>query len=236
MGTCGNSEGRRGLTLLLPCLSRLYEFVNVGGTKGKGVVALRDIPAGEIIFSEPPLFTLFGDGCRLGQRCALRAAAARLSDLELAAFLKLRPDANKSSEDRLHGLFAANAYTLTPRGDKGVFLDASRVNYSCTPNVCIAWEPSIGKLVVRAVRDVRKGQELGVGQVELVAIRADRQSEARQLWGGQGCACPTCSGSNAEIRKSDARRRETASIKDKVMSGSFHDSVQDLGMVRASVA
>ena len=196
---------------------------------------MRDVPAGEVILSEPPLFTVFGDGCHYGQKCALRAAAARLSDLELAAFLKLRPDANKSGStaDRIHALFASNAYTLTPRGDRGVFLDASRVNYSCTPNVCIAWEPSIGRLQVRAVRDVKKGQELGVAQVELIATRAERQKEAKQLWGGAGCACPTCSGSNAEIRKSDARRREIASIREKVTSGSFHDSVQDVGMVRS---
>ncbi len=97
-------------------------------------------------------------------------------------------------------------------GGSGIYPLFSRANHSCTPSAEYACTPhghgggggggGGGGLVVRALRDIRAGEEISVSYVDPVAPRAERAGKL--AFYGFTCDCPLCNSPRSE--EHDARR------------------------------
>lgn len=72
----------------------------------------------------------------------------------------------------------------------GIFMQLTRINHSCLPNVCHSWNENLGKRTVHANRDIKEGEEIALSYVRPLQSREHRM---RQLEGwGIDCDCPAC--------------------------------------------
>jgi hypothetical protein len=173
--------------------------------KGMGVVAIGPIAKGEVILSEAPLFTQqLGWNMRtIVQSLVLKTADERRKFLELT---------NCHQGKLLYvGIFKTNALPCgnNDRGERAskaeLFLQGSRFNSSCVPNVNNYWNERRQVIEFRALRAIPEGDELCIAYTTELKSRANRQTE---LWGNFGfeCHCAACSLSGDELRASDHRR------------------------------
>ncbi|KAI0312421.1 hypothetical protein OF83DRAFT_660217 [Amylostereum chailletii] len=106
--------------------------------------------------------------------------------------------------------FAISAKTLTEGGDEDeiysvVAEQLSHINHSCSPNVTWNWDRASFGMELRAVRKIRKDEEMFVHYCVLDAPSAKRQDVLAPY--GFRCSCASCSDPIA----SDRRRREITS-------------------------
>ncbi|KAK7032043.1 hypothetical protein VNI00_013411 [Paramarasmius palmivorus] len=120
----------------------------------------------------------------------------------------------------LHGIFRTNAIAISDyympvkpgEPDKvgrygGTFNDVSKINHSCRPNVEPHWDSPTFSMHLRAVRDIKKGEELCFSYIsDLLVPASSRQRDLRSY--GFECTCEACSDAAA----SDARRKEIRKI------------------------
>lgn len=169
----------------------LYEVVTIAG-KGRGMLATRDIEAGETILQDTPVLLLpYGSANVL--------IFLTLPKLALEAILLLhnnRPNvATYSSKfdiplhrllDQLDGILSTNCFS-TPYaacGSLGVLLlTGSLFNHSNTPNVTLNWNKTIKKMVFTASGAIKKGDELVVDYVSAALSGAERTEALRRDYG-----------------------------------------------------
>ncbi|THU86386.1 SET domain-containing protein [Dendrothele bispora CBS 962.96] len=85
----------------------------------------------------------------------------------------------------------------------GTFKDISRINHSCRPNACRAWDSPTFSLHLRASRPIKKGQEITLSYIsDGVDPTVERQRQLASY--GFTCTCEACS--NPEI--SDPRSKQ----------------------------
>lgn len=85
-----------------------------------------------------------------------------------------------------------------------VFVDASRMNHSCVPNVFWCWNPRIRELTVHAVRDIAVGEEITASYINVYAPKEVRQNGLKQY--GFTCNCQACDLSTEVGKKSEYHR------------------------------
>ncbi|PCH35098.1 hypothetical protein WOLCODRAFT_155770 [Wolfiporia cocos MD-104 SS10] len=176
--------------------------------KGKGVIATRDISGGELILAEAPLFTQNSTPTN----ATLLAALKGLTDTQQREFFSLA-NCHSNKHPPALGTWLTNALpcgqndTVSGRtaSKGGIFLQASRFNSSCLPNVNNRWVERDNKITIRAVRNIAKGEELCLCYIESWADRATRQRELREHFGFD-CRCAVCSLTGNALRSSDRRR------------------------------
>jgi hypothetical protein len=170
--------------------------------KGKGLIATRAIRPGELILSEPPLFTTASLTNPETFEKDLGAIVKSLSKDGQRAFLSLHnntPGANPFSN-----IVRSNGYPLGPNSDVGaIFPLVARLNHSCRPNAQHAWNEARGIEVVHAVRDIQEGEELTLSYLAGGPSK-ERQGSLKEYFGFD-CACEACSLPAAELKASDAR-------------------------------
>ncbi|KXS98201.1 hypothetical protein AC578_285 [Pseudocercospora eumusae] len=86
---------------------------------------------------------------------------------------------------------------------EGIFLQFSRINHSCIPNVQNSYNATIRKETVHAVRNIKAGEELSSCYVPPLRSRQQRQ-EALEQWSFE-CHCDACDGEAAILH--ERRRR-----------------------------
>ena len=160
-----------------------YEIVSVAG-KGRGVVASRDITAGEVVLQDTPVLVL-------PPECTSNLLFLTLPQKALEAILLLhnaKPGVKRFSADLdiplhrlmdlLSGVLDSNCFgTIASCGFIGVLLlTGSLFNHSNKPNLTRAWNNTTEKLVFTSVRDIKEGEELEVDYVphEIGVARAER--------------------------------------------------------------
>ena len=89
-----------------------------------------------------------------------------------------------------------DSYTEEPSGSfskvlsSGVFLEASRLNHSCSPNSSPIWNSKTGCITVHAFKDILIDEEITISYINQFLNRCQRQ---KQLQGyGFSCTCPAC--------------------------------------------
>ncbi|GAA5856816.1 hypothetical protein JCM9279_002027 [Rhodotorula babjevae] len=177
-----------------------FEMVDIPG-KGKGLVAARDIKAGEQILVEKPAFVV-KDLERT--EATVAAAVAKLSPSDRLVFNSL------ALADPRHGphlgRFMTNAFAMDT-GTAGVLLVASRFNHSCAPNISRRFETPMMHTRFIAAVDIDQGTELEItyDPNELCQPRFRRQ-QTLYLGYGFRCTCRACSLTGANQLESDERR------------------------------
>ena len=143
---------------------KCYRFQRVDAYDGGiGAFATRDIKQGELILREKPICTT-----TLASLDRVEASLDATARKRLFSLCDWRATAAGAPKTAL-GVFQANGYPAPAAagGDEaGVFLDFSRFNHSCRPNVSHTWHAFAEKCVF-AARDVAAGEELSNNYVEL---------------------------------------------------------------------
>jgi hypothetical protein len=190
--------------------------------KGEGVFATRLIEAGTRVIMEDPLFAIRlpefhpGKGFSAVEVTELIAAAvAELSEESQAAFRSCHehrsPDED-NSELRDFFIFRSNAYSL-PDGRSAIFPLIAKINHACNPNIANIWDPSSGKRIIWAAKDIQPGEELTATYIPLLTTTEFRQQRLGQY--GFQCDCDICS--NAE--RTDRRRSRMGTLLAEIRGG-----------------
>lgn len=185
----------------------LYAIRDVPG-KGKGLVAIEEIPEGTRILCEEPIVTVPQGETDIP---CLRATVARQVDaLEPSlrqAFLSMRnihPHEN-SVEQLYWGIIQTNALPVE-NGEIActIFLEACRISHACDRNAQKSWNDNIKKHTVHALRTIKKGEEITIYYLGLDKSRDSRMKSLKDKFGFV-CSCRLCSLSPEQSRESDRR-------------------------------
>ncbi|RYP17209.1 hypothetical protein DL765_004665 [Monosporascus sp. GIB2] len=197
-----------------------YPFeVRVSPGKGMGCFATRDIAVGSIILVEQPLLVVRDrspirdliqafDALNEDQQREFLALHShvdkaraprvqrRLQALRNAGILTRDDDMAKYF--KVDSIFRANCFDMydAPRhtdepGNNAVYLEASRFNHSCDPNVTygLTWSP--GNWASRAKRNIKAGEELTINYTSIAHPLKRRREELLYGWGFE-CQCSAC--------------------------------------------
>ena len=158
-----------------------------------------------MIISEAPLLTQ--DRARTD---SIVASLAQKSTDEKRQYLSLANCHKTSRFNPLYGIYETNALpcgenmpgsgVTTSKG--GIFLQCSRFNSSCTPNVHNCWDEEGGVIVMRALKPIARGEELCIcywGEWEPRDIRRDKLKADF----GFTCTCASCSLDGEALISSD---------------------------------
>lgn len=99
---------------------------------------------------------------------------------------------------RSFAIFETNVAEITKDGKadgkrgSALFLRFSRINHSCVPN-CTYYvvKGRVPRIAVRAIRDIKGGEQLSISYVESGLSRGERQERLLSSWGFE-CDCGAC--------------------------------------------
>lgn len=194
-----------------PAHDPMYEVVDIPG-KGKGLIALRDIPRGTRILFEEPLFFL-PDMPRDLLSEAVAAGLKTLSKDEQRQFLSLHN--NFPGKGALGGLFLTNALPFS--FGLGIYPTICRINHSCGPNTYRTWNHDAKREAIHAITPIPAGQEItiGYGAGGPFAARQARLLETFRF----RCTCRVCVLDPAARRASDIRRLNMKELSEAIARG-----------------
>ncbi|KAH9910841.1 uncharacterized protein B0H18DRAFT_1129420 [Fomitopsis serialis] len=187
--------------------------------KDKGLVAIQPLPRGTVFLEERPLFTQ-DPGCTNSNVLSALAGCTRDEQREYFTL----SNAYKSGGKVLPALaiFQTNSFacddspqTAPSKQRRGIFLTASRINHSCTPNVGRIWDSGQQALVFRTLHPVQAGEELCMNYVDVLGTREERNAHLADYFGFQ-CACAVCALLGEELAQSDQRRATVRRLYDEV--------------------
>lgn len=198
--------------------------------KGRGLVASRSLKRGELLFTEPPLFSF--PLSPPPNNSSIMIALSQCSREQQQQYFTL---ANSFKEKKeilpAQGIFLSNYIPYRDAnsgsgedesGERGgIFLFASYFNSSCTPNVSRYWDASKRVMMFRTLWDIEDGEELCFNYGDILGTRADRIEEL-STERGFVCLCEACNvmGESIEetLAQSDERRATIARLYDEVGS------------------
>ncbi|KAG6852327.1 hypothetical protein C0991_000826 [Blastosporella zonata] len=197
-----------------PCTPPPYTFeIGDAGDKGRGMFALRDLPAGSLILVEHPIMVapyLVGLNVPLAD---IYADLLGRLPLELCKeVVKLYSGSHPTLED----IFCRNALGIQlqvpddPHPEltthRAVFLNTSRCNHSCGPNARWEWDTNTFALYLSAVRPILKGDEITIQYISATSPQHERHAVLQDQYGFL-CHCSYCDlPSKAAVLHSDNTR------------------------------
>ncbi|KAK0187869.1 hypothetical protein F5146DRAFT_731719 [Armillaria mellea] len=189
--------------------SPLFEVVDLPG-RGKGVVAARDIQRGELVILEKPLF-IVPYSTSDSPTTLISRHVQSLNDVDYHAFFNLSyVNFPKNMDPEVHrdevalAIFQTNA--VAAGEGVGIFPRMARLNHGCSSafNVVYSWRQAEGKIVVHALQNISKGQELLTTYTDTKRPRKVRREFLSKHYGFR-CACSVCSLPPSQSRASDER-------------------------------
>ncbi|KAJ7030000.1 hypothetical protein C8F04DRAFT_1264350 [Mycena alexandri] len=190
-------------------------FVADAGTKGAGMFAARDIPAGALILVDRPVAVVPSNVASPWKREAFDALLPRLSQISRGRLLALANCKPLSEFPLVEGIALTNASqislpvppTATPQEYGGVFPDISRANHSCGLDITVKWDLVSFSASLYALRPIRAGEEIFNQYIDVLAPHADRRTQLARY--GFTCMCVHCDLPDAAaVARSDAARTE----------------------------
>ncbi|KAI4524668.1 hypothetical protein K525DRAFT_266806 [Schizophyllum commune Loenen D] len=195
--------------------------------KGLGMIATRDLQAGDLIVAERPLVMApkgipiskeeFPDGIS-AMATVKEYMEARMiaSERHFETLLsRMTPERRVAYE----GLDERARPALSGSHDDGgtyylvVFDDISRMNHSCRPNARPFFDTELFAMFIRPVRPIRAGEELCISYCYLTSLYDERKADLASY--GFECTCESCKDPVA----SDMRRMEISMLSQ--VGGSF---------------
>ena len=193
----------------------MYGLKDVPG-KGKGLVAIENIPKGTRILSEQPVITVperQKDDEWL--KSHISQQVDRLSEQQRQSFFSMHnlyPYQNVAEQSL--GIIRTNSLPIEDNGfGGGIFLEACRINHACDNNAQKNWNPSIKRHTVHALRDIPKGEEITIYYLGSDSTRAIRQKKLQDKFGFL-CSCRLCSLPAEQSEESDRRLQRIDELDD----------------------
>ena len=219
--------------------SILFRVQRVEG-KGMGVIAARDVYAGELIMNEIPLLSLSTEA-NTGEKPSkddyqrvLRVVQDKIQGLSLREqerFYALsgynRDTFDNDEEDEtttdeaaeveeqcnepsVLDIFRTNALPMS-KGYAGIFPDLARLNSHCQPNLHYSWDQIKQSATVYALRTIQAGEEMNICYMGPCFPKRDRRGYLSHNFGFT-CTCSVCSLRGDEAMESDHRRASLAGL------------------------
>ena len=93
--------------------------------------------------------------------------------------------------------------------ERGIFLQAARINHSCVPNAYPAWNPDLNRLTVHAIVHIPQGNEIFINY-HAAEYRKGRDQRRQHLLYDYSfdCSCPACRNNTVFGRASEDRRSQ----------------------------
>ncbi|KAL5524496.1 hypothetical protein ACEPAF_9636 [Sanghuangporus sanghuang] len=187
---------------------RAFDVVDIPG-KGKGVVAMRDIEQGALLIKERPLIVV-ASSTDSSPAHLLKSRLRNLTPSQRDEYYSLSyvhpgKDLKSLSEDDITlAIFQTNGISA---GDSvGLFPRTARLNHGCSAafNSVYSWRSREGNLVVHAIKQIKRGQELLTTYMDTKRPRHERQAYVKSNYDFT-CTCSVCSLHEVESRTSDER-------------------------------
>jgi hypothetical protein len=179
---------------------------------GRGWFATKHLQAGELIFEEVPARSRNVDDLAMlvmnSERLSKGLHVPASYPMRMTPPLVDESDAGKWSKSMAQVI--SNGFR-SPDGSSLLLQDASLFNHSCRPNAAIG-NPGGARAQVRAIRDVKEGQEVCICYDSSVFwLPAEkRRGELMRRWGFE-CGCPRCiKGSDDEVEGKMTRIKSSA--------------------------
>ncbi|KAI0071599.1 SET domain-containing protein [Panus rudis PR-1116 ss-1] len=180
---------------------------------GLGMFANRDLDVGDLIVAERPL--LITQIMQMRPQ-TMRDAIDRMEDSRRDAFYALR-NVKGYTRDVTQGLSDTNAVGIPglPGNAQEVFAAVceaiSRINHSCTPNCAWSWHLRSFAMEVRALKPIKKGEQIFAGYTSPLDPRSHRREFLSRRYKFH-CMCSSCSLPDEDSKASDARRARLKAI------------------------
>ncbi|KAF9534517.1 hypothetical protein CPB83DRAFT_873273 [Crepidotus variabilis] len=194
----------------------VFKVVDIPG-KGKGILAERDIKQGELVLKEKPLFVVPRDitsspAALIYNKLQLMTAEQRRAYLDLS-YVNFSEDLDpvKNPSEVALAIFQTNA--VSAGENVGIFPRMARLNHGCSSafNVVYNWRHYEQQLVVHALKDIKKGEELLTTYTDTKRPKAERRTFLASRYGFQ-CTCYVCSLPPQLSKASDSRLSEISKL------------------------
>lgn len=123
---------------------------------------MRKIDKGERICEEAPFLVMEAPQRQFTSDAANTAVLAL--PLGRRALVYTLHNADPRNPDLLYNILVSNGLSMD-QNTMGLFLSLSRINHACNHNAHAAWNPNLHKLVVHAVRDIAKDEEICISYI-----------------------------------------------------------------------
>ncbi|TPX13347.1 uncharacterized protein E0L32_006320 [Thyridium curvatum] len=179
----------------------LFEIKDIPG-KGKGLIALSNIPQGTRILCEKPILTA-GPMPPDALDRVLAGKLKALSKVEQRQFLSLHN--NHPGKYPFRGIFKTNALPCGPGSSVGgVYPMSCFINHSCLPNSHNNWNAAAEHETTHAIRPIKIGEEVTISY-DRGGPSTVRQDFLKKAFGFH-CNCSGCTLPPSELQASDTRR------------------------------
>ncbi|KAF5376403.1 hypothetical protein D9615_008618 [Tricholomella constricta] len=149
-----------------------------------------------------PTFLQFTQGRMAEYEKTLEICLGRMLPENRAAFLALHNSHTEDGSGPIFGRIRTNGIGIIEKteksdldaGDYGysaVFNDISRINHSCAPNAAYGFTMSSFSLELRAIRDIKKDEEVFIAYCSTSEPTAERQANLKSY--DFECTCSLCS-------------------------------------------
>ncbi|KAL8757398.1 MAG: hypothetical protein Q9184_004221 [Pyrenodesmia sp. 2 TL-2023] len=174
--------------------------------KGRGLIAGVNIPKGQRILLEQPLFTSSLEWTSYQDfESHLSHTITTLPPAAHDTFFALH-NANPTSEHPLTARFLTNCLPDQDRSTASVYSTACLINHDCRANAHGEWNTDAKAATIHAVRDINAGEEITMNYVsgKVKEVRDDKLNRLFNI----SCTCELCCLPPLAIQESDARRTE----------------------------
>ena len=175
--------------------------------KGRGLVATRRLGLGVTVLTEDPVLVLSRLRPNYDKLLAEFFNTSKDTQdkiLQLHDLLEVAEDLTDENQliDKMKRIVEVNSivsYEVGNEVTKNLYLTASLLNHDCKPN--LAWHPVEGRIVVKVLRKVEKGEELTVSYIA-ESVRTFKRGEGCPTWRQRkeklvkyrfDCGCNLCS-------------------------------------------
>jgi hypothetical protein len=173
----------------------LYTVLPCPG-QGLGCFTTALIPAGTLILSETPLFSVREPRTN----SAVTTAFSQLNCSQQDQYLALHAQDPKTSGDaQVVDIFNSNAWQTGSR--TSICPLAARFNHACVPNASFAWNSRLCKVTVYTVVDIPADTQINLSYERPYQTIASRREKLSAY--GFMCSCPAC---GCDAAASEVRR------------------------------
>ncbi|KAB8261656.1 hypothetical protein BDV32DRAFT_148302 [Aspergillus pseudonomiae] len=185
-------EPSRGSTGATPLSSPFIE-VQIPG-KRTGLVASKDIRAGDVIISEKPAMVVHEGIDETDEENRLRLQWEAVRQLPREISTRLLDLLAYGDGDILDEILNTNSFGVTipdSADHRAVFLQISRLNHACRPNAAYQFDPETLVQTIYAIDDIPPGEEITISYIDTLVPYTQRQNDLAN-WGFE-CTCQLCS-------------------------------------------
>ncbi|KAE9372469.1 SET domain-containing protein [Stipitochalara longipes BDJ] len=213
-----HNQGAKGTTEALNSTLPDFETRAIKG-RGIGTFATTNIEAGQVIFTDSPIFITLRDALDLLPR-------VERQEMQWRGVLQLSGDGQRvfrnlsksRGGDEIDDILQTNALGLSLGGKQGYLAlmpQVARINHACRPNTYYRFDESTHIMELFALRNIKAGEELSYSYGYSEMAHEERHQFLQEHWGFK-CSCSHCTAPLEFVAKSDDRVQQIKQLEAKL--------------------